>query len=88
VADLVPVVTAIARVLSPSGLFAFTVETHAGDGIVLGDKLRYAHGEAHVRATLDTAGLSLVTIDSVSTRNEAGTAVPGLLVVARRPSAP
>jgi predicted TPR repeat methyltransferase len=88
VADLAPVMDATARVLSPSGLFAFTVEAHAGDGVVLGDKLRYAHGEAHVRAALDTAGLSLVTIDSVSTRNEAGTAVPGLLVGARRPSAP
>lgn len=85
VADLAPAVGAVARVLVPSGLFAFTVETHAGDGVVLGEKLRYAHGEAHVRAALASAELSVTEIAAVSTRNEAGTAVPGLLVVALRP---
>jgi predicted TPR repeat methyltransferase len=88
VADLVPVATALARVLAPSGLFAFTVETHTGDGVVLGEKLRYAHGEAHVRAALLAAGLAIADIGNASTRNEAGTAVPGLLVVARQPCAP
>jgi predicted TPR repeat methyltransferase len=85
VADLAPVVIALARVLVPSGLFAFTVEMHPGDGVVLGEKLRYAHGEAHVRAALAAAGLAIADIGKVSTRNEAGAAVPGLLVVARRP---
>src|SRR5262249_38928289 len=38
--DLAPVVRAVAHALSPGGLFAFTVETHGGDGIELGEKLR------------------------------------------------
>ena len=50
--DLAPIIAAIARVLAPDGLLAFTVETHAGDGVKLLPTLRYAHGEAYVRAAL------------------------------------
>jgi predicted TPR repeat methyltransferase len=82
--DLAPVAAAVARVLAARGLFAFTVETHAGADVVLGEKLRYAHGEDHVRAALAGAGLSLVDLTPASTRTEAGVAVPGLVVVARR----
>src|SRR5712691_3476893 len=42
-ADLEPLCRAAARVLETGGLFAFTTETHEGAGIVLGEKLRYAH---------------------------------------------
>ena len=31
------------RVLASSGVLAFTLETHDGSGIVLGEGLRYAH---------------------------------------------
>ncbi len=55
--DLAPIIAAIARVLAPDGLFAFTVETHAGDGVKLLPTLRYAHGEAYVRGVLGAAGL-------------------------------
>ena len=77
------VVAAAARVLAPRGLLAFTVETHPGDGVILGEKLRYAHGAAHVRAAVGGAGLTLVSLTEASTRNEAGVAVPGLVAVAR-----
>lgn len=78
--DLAPVM----RLATPvfDGLIAFSVETHAGDGVVLRDTLRYAHGAAHVRAALRSAGLKLISIDSVSTRTEKGIAVPGLTVLA------
>ena len=59
--DLAPVATAVAKALSPGGLFAFTVETHAGAGVELGQKLRYRHGIDHVRNTLEAA-LSLIHI--------------------------
>lgn len=80
-ADLTPVAVAIARVLAPQGLLAFTVETHDGDGVILGEKLRYAHGEPHVRSAL-AAGLDLLHIEPAATRTENGRPVPGLLVVA------
>src|ERR1700730_2047089 len=50
--DLAPIIAGIARVLVRDGLLAFTVETHAGDGVKLLPTLRYAHGEGYVRALL------------------------------------
>jgi predicted TPR repeat methyltransferase len=82
--DLTPVVAAIARVTEPGGLFAFTVETHEGCGVVLGDKLRYAQGEAHVRNAVAGAGLTLRYRAGDSKRNENNVPVPGLVVVAER----
>ena len=80
---LPPLLTAVARVLAPDGLFGFTAETHAGDDVSLGDKLRYAHGGAHVRAAVAGAGLTLVSLDDAWARQEAGVPVPGLVAVAR-----
>jgi predicted TPR repeat methyltransferase len=83
-ADLAPVCRAVARALAPDGLFAFTTETHVGPGIVLGEKLRYAHGADHVRAALAAAGLVPFALDPAATRSEGGVMVPGLVVVAGR----
>ena len=74
----------IAPLVTPRGLFAFTVETHEGDGVMLRDTMRFAHGEAHVRDALRAAGLSLVSLDVASARTEKGLPAPGLVVVARR----
>jgi predicted TPR repeat methyltransferase len=80
--SLTGVCAAVARVMSDGALFALTVETYPGDGVALGEGLRYAHGAAHVRSAL--AGLEILQLTEVSTRNEAGMPVPGLLVVAQR----
>jgi predicted TPR repeat methyltransferase len=80
---LPPVIAAAARILAPGGLLAFTVETHGGDDVILGEKLRYAHGAAHVRLAVKGAGLTLMSLVEDSTRSEAGAPVPGLIVVAR-----
>jgi predicted TPR repeat methyltransferase len=82
--DLMPLLKGVARVLAPNGLFAFTVETHGGSGVVLGAGLRYAHGEAYLRAVLAAVSLEVCSLERVSTRNEADEPVPGLVVVARR----
>jgi len=84
VADLVPVLAEAARVLVPGGLFAFTTETHDGEGVVLGRGLRYAHGADHVRASVAAAGLDLSLLEDRSARNEDHTPVPGLVVVATK----
>jgi predicted TPR repeat methyltransferase len=65
-------------------LFAFTTETHDGDGVVIGGGLRYAHAAAHVRATVETAGLELALLEDRSARNEDNTPVLGLVVVAAK----
>jgi predicted TPR repeat methyltransferase len=84
VSDLAPVLREVNRVLMPGGLLAFTVETHGGDGVILGAGLRYAHGARYVRASIDAAGLTLSRLEDLSARNEDNTPVPGLVVVAEK----
>lgn len=83
-ADLTPVMNALARVLASSGLLAFSVETHPGSGVVLGEGLRFAHSADHVRTAVEQSGLSFVSIDSASTRTESGIPVAGLVTVATK----
>jgi predicted TPR repeat methyltransferase len=80
--DLEAVLGAVARVLAPDGIFAFSVETHGGHGAILRETLRYAHGADHVRETLEAAGLKCRSLESAATRSEKGQPVPGLIVVA------
>jgi predicted TPR repeat methyltransferase len=84
VADIVPVLKEASRVLVAGGLLAFTAETHDGEGVVVGEGLRYAHGAPYVRASLRTAGLVLSQFEQSSARNEDNTPVPGLVVVATK----
>jgi predicted TPR repeat methyltransferase len=83
--DLAPLLREVARVLVPGGLFAFTTETCSGDGVILGEGLRYAHSAPYVRAAVTDAGLTLSRLDELSARNEDNTPVPGLVAVATRP---
>jgi predicted TPR repeat methyltransferase len=84
VCDLAPIVGQAVSLLEPGALFGFTVETHAGDGVVLGEKLRYAHAEAFVRSAIVSAELVLHSLEHVSTRREGGVPVASLVVVAGR----
>ena len=81
--DLAPITAGIARVLAPDGLFAFTVETHAGDGVKLLPTLRYAHSEGYVRGLLDDAGLVSAHLAKAAVRSEKGVPVDSLVVVAQ-----
>ncbi|MGH7248991.1 MAG: hypothetical protein ACREH9_12890, partial [Pseudomonadota bacterium] len=79
--DLRPIAAAAARILAADGLMAFTVETHADDGIKLLPTLRYAHGETYLRAALRDAGLAVAHLDNASVRSEKGVPVDSLIVV-------
>jgi predicted TPR repeat methyltransferase len=85
--DLAPIIRGAARVLAPSGLLAFTVETHAGEGPKLLPTLRYAHGESYIRTVLGQAGLTPAQIVKLSVRKEKGVPVDSLIVVAEASSA-
>jgi predicted TPR repeat methyltransferase len=80
--NLAPVLKSAAAVLAPAAVVAFSVETQDGDGVILRDTLRYAHGATHVRNALAAAGLTLLSLDFASTRTEKGLPVPGLIAVA------
>jgi predicted TPR repeat methyltransferase len=84
VSDLVPLLREAARVLVPGGLLAFTAETHGGEGVILGEGLRYAHSATYVRNTIAGEGLTLSRLDDLSARNEDNKPVPGLVVVATK----
>ena len=84
VAELAPLLKEASRVLASGGLFAFTTETHDGEGVVIGQGLRYAHAAAYVRAVIQSAGLKLSLLENRSARNEDNAPVPGLVAVAAK----
>jgi predicted TPR repeat methyltransferase len=82
--DLAEVMNKVSKSLRPQGIFAFTVEqTREPVDWILGPKSRYAHSESYIRRVVEDAGLELKTLAAMSSRLEAGEAVPGLLVVAQ-----
>lgn len=81
--DIAEVFAQAARVLTPGGLIAFSVETHDGEGVILRDTLRYAHSPTHVREALAAAGLERFSLDAAAVRSEKGVPVSGLVGVAR-----
>ena len=84
VSDLAPLLREVARVLAPGGLLAFTVETHAGEGVLIGEGLRYSHSTPYVREQVASAGLTLEHCAYLSARTEHSVPAPGLVVVATK----
>lgn len=84
VPDLAAMAAAVSRVLAPGGIFGFTVETHGGEGAIVGAKMRYAHSADFMRGAIADAGLTLLDLKAASTRTENRIPVPGLLVLAQR----
>jgi predicted TPR repeat methyltransferase len=84
VPELIPVLAEIKRVLAPGGLVAFTVEMHDGEGVVIGEGLRYAHAAEYLRQTIAAVGLQLAHLEQASPRIEDNEPVRGLVVVAAK----
>jgi predicted TPR repeat methyltransferase len=84
VGDIAPVLVEAGRVLASGGVFAFTLETHRGEGVVLGAGLRYAHSAEYVRGQILAAGLAVAHLEQASPRNEDNEPVQGLVVVAAK----
>jgi len=82
--DMAPLLREVARVLVSGGMLAFTVESDGGEGVTLGEGLRYSHGEGSVRTLIAAAGLTLDRLQPGSSRTEGGVQVPGLVVVASK----
>ena len=82
VPELGPVLSEVTRVLAPGGLIAFTVETHDGEGVMIGKGLRYAHAAEYLRKAIATVGLKLTHLEKASPRTEDNEPVRGLVVVA------
>lgn len=79
------VVARVAAALPAGGLFAFSVEEHAGDeDFVLRPSRRYAHSQVGLRRLLARGGFDIVSLDQAAIRTDRGQPVGGLIVVARR----
>jgi predicted TPR repeat methyltransferase len=75
----------VLELLSPQGIFAFSVEDAGeAEGCVLKDSFRYAHSEVYVRTLLARHGLVPVEIAKTVIRMEAGKPVPGILFLSRK----
>lgn len=80
--DLSGIIAAVARVLATAGIFAFTVETHAGAGVALLPTLRFAYGERYLREAIADGGLKLLAVEKAAIRTEKAAPVAGLVLVA------
>ena len=77
--NLAPVFAAVARVLAPGGLFAFTVEAGEADaGYDLLPTLRYAHSERYLRELAQAHGLRVARCERAPLREGHGEAIAGL----------
>lgn len=81
--ELGPSFAQSARVLKRGGLLAFTVQSHEGTGVIVGEDRRFAHAESWLRQRLKKTKFTPLLVEAVSTRQDRGLAVPGLLVVAQ-----
>jgi predicted TPR repeat methyltransferase len=84
VGELAPVLDEVERVLLSGGLLAFTVETHDGANVIVGEGLRTAHSADYIRTAIAAAGLILVHLAPASPRIDRGIPVRGLVVVASK----
>ncbi len=82
--DLARCLAAAARVLAPGGLLAFTVQDHPGDGFVLGEDARFAHGAGYLHGLASGHGFAAALDEAVSTRRDRGADVPGRVLVLAR----
>lgn len=83
--DLAALLPQIAAVMAPGALLAFTAESHGGDGVLLRDTLRFAHGRATVAQAIAAAGLRGLILRPAAVRRERSWPVEGLVAVALRP---
>ncbi|WP_375409947.1 methyltransferase domain-containing protein [uncultured Methylobacterium sp.] len=79
-----PILAGIAAALRPGGICAFTVQSHDGTGIRLGEDGRYAHGDDHLLTAVTGAGLRIVSNAPAAIRKERGVDVPGRIMVLGR----
>lgn len=87
IGDLDPILRDAARVLSPGGLFAFTLQKQlSADGadFSIGADLRYAHHPNYVTTCAARHGYELLRMTDEAARRERGVDVPGLVVLLRR----
>jgi predicted TPR repeat methyltransferase len=68
----------LARLMPAGGVFAFTVESSAGEDVVLRPSLRYAHSEAYLRRLATEHGFVFTALQDAPVREDQRVPIPGL----------
>ncbi len=77
------IVAMVASALRPGGLLGFSVEKPmTAEDLFLQTSRRYAHSEKYFRATLASAGFTVLSLDPAVIRQDRGMPIEGLIVVA------
>lgn len=84
IGDLAPIFAQAARALEPGGIFAFTTQSHSGEGFRLGADLRFSHAEPYLRASAAQAGFATLALSPAVTRKDRGADVPGWVATLRK----
>ena len=78
--DLSLLFSALAAKLSKNGFFCGTIElAEAADAWALLPNGRYGHSRGYIRALAEANGLSIISLQTINIRKEAGEWIPGLL---------
>ncbi|MCZ8182566.1 MAG: methyltransferase domain-containing protein [Beijerinckiaceae bacterium] len=85
VPDLAPAFAGARRCLAPTGILAFTVQTHSGEGVVIGADCRAHHAPGLVRHLAAETGFTLLAEQEAISRLDAGKPVPGALFLLAAP---
>lgn len=85
VPDLAPVFVETRRVLRSGGRFAFSIQTHSGAGVIIGDDCRVHHAPRQVHDWAAAAELDVRQEIPASTRRDRGIPVPGALFELAKP---
>jgi predicted TPR repeat methyltransferase len=81
IGDLAPLFRETARVLTKRGLFAFTTETHDGEGYIVGPESRFAHARSYILGIAENVGLHVRLLENASTRRNKHSETSGLICV-------
>ena len=85
IGDLQALFGAASQVLSPGGLFVFSVERAEGVDFQLRDRCRYAHGAGYLKKLAADLGFEVRVLEDAACRAEAGVPVAHLIVVLEKP---
>jgi predicted TPR repeat methyltransferase len=75
----------VTELLTPDGLFAFSVEDAGeGNGFVLRESMRYAHAQDYILGLLQAFGFELIASEKTVIRMDGGSAIHGILFLSRK----
>jgi predicted TPR repeat methyltransferase len=83
VGALEAIFSAAARALRPSGILAFSLEHHDGDGFILHRQRRFAHSLSYIRSLAEKSGFIELRTQPCALRSDVP---PGWIVILQKPA--